>query len=146
MAEYQIREIEEKDLENGFLETVNFLREVGNLPIEKAKEILRKIKNNPNYKIFVATNREDKIIGSTTLLIEQKFTHEGGLAGHIEDVVVHGNFQHQGIGTALMNKAIETAKETGCYKIILDCSEKNVPFYEKLGFKKHEVEMRLSLK
>jgi len=29
----------------------------------------------------------------------------------------------------------------GCYKIILDCSEKNVPFYEKCGFKKKEVQM-----
>ncbi len=146
MIEYRIREIEERDLGNGFLETLNFLREVGDLPTEKAKEILKKIKSDSNYKIFVATNSEDKIVGSTTLLIEQKFTHEGGLAGHIEDVVVHGTYQRKGVGTALMKRAVEAAKEAGCYKVILDCSEKNVPFYEKLGFKKHEVEMRLSLK
>lgn len=24
----------------------------------------------------------------------------------------------------------------GCYKVLLDCSEKNVPFYERTGFKK----------
>jgi glucosamine-phosphate N-acetyltransferase len=40
---------------------------------------------------------------------------------------------------------IETLKHigamAGCYKIILDCSEKNVQFYEKCGFKKKEVEM-----
>ncbi|CAB4434582.1 unnamed protein product [Rhizophagus irregularis] len=29
--------------------------------------------------------------------------------------------------------------KTGCYKVILDCSEKNVPFYEKCGFQKKKL-------
>lgn len=29
----------------------------------------------------------------------------------------------------------------GCYKIILDCGEHNVQFYEKCGYKKKEVQM-----
>jgi hypothetical protein len=29
----------------------------------------------------------------------------------------------------------------GCYKVILDCAEKNVGFYEKLGFVRKEVQM-----
>jgi GNAT superfamily N-acetyltransferase len=33
------------------------------------------------------------------------------------------------------------AKAQGCYKVILDCDEKNQGFYEKLGFKKKEVQM-----
>lgn len=32
-------------------------------------------------------------------------------------------------------------KQTGCYKIILDCSQKNVPFYEKCGFSVKELQM-----
>ena len=28
-----------------------------------------------------------------------------------------------------------------CYKVILDCNEKNQGFYEKLGFKKKEIQM-----
>lgn len=31
----------------------------------------------------------------------------------------------------------------GCYKIILDCSVKNVPFYQKCGFTEKEREMVL---
>jgi glucosamine-phosphate N-acetyltransferase len=140
----EVRELEEKDLENGFLETLSHLRNV-NLDIKKAKEIFRK-KSNQDNKIFVAVNENGKIIGSTTLLIEQKFIHEGGLVGHIEDVVTNKEFRGLGVGSAVIKKAIEVAKQAGCYKVILNCSEENFPFYEKLGFKKHGTEMRLDLK
>lgn len=32
-------------------------------------------------------------------------------------------------------------QEAGCYKVILDCSEDNVPFYEKCGLTRKEVQM-----
>lgn len=143
---FTIKELEEANLENGFLETLNHLRSVDNLNIESAKEILRKIKSNPNNKIFIAINEDGKVIGSTTLIIEQKFIHEGGLVGHIEDVVTHKDFRNIGIGKALVEKAVKVAKDAGCYKVILDCSEENVPFYEKIGFRRHGIEMRLDLK
>ena len=33
------------------------------------------------------------------------------------------------------------AERMGCYKVILDCSEENQPFYEKCEFKRKEVQM-----
>lgn len=33
------------------------------------------------------------------------------------------------------------AQVLGCYKIILDCGEHNVAFYEKCGLRKKEVQM-----
>ena len=33
------------------------------------------------------------------------------------------------------------AERLGCYKVILDCSEKNQPFYEKCGMTRKEVQM-----
>ena len=33
------------------------------------------------------------------------------------------------------------ADHLGCYKLILDCSESNVKFYEKCGFKRKEIQM-----
>ena len=97
MSEIIIREIEENDLENGFLESLDFLRKASNIDGAKAKEILKKIINDPNHIIHVAID-DNKIVGSTTLLIEQKFIHEGGLVGHIEDVVVRKNYEGKGIG------------------------------------------------
>ena len=140
----EVRELEEKDLENGFIDTLDNLRNVG-LDLKRVKEIFRKMSNQDN-KIFVAVNEDGKVIGSTTLIIEQKFIHQGGLVGHIEDVVTHKDFRGMGVGKAMMQKAIDAAKAAGCYKVILNCSEENFPFYQKLGFKKHGIEMRLDLK
>ena len=111
----------------------------------KAERIYKKqIKDNPVYKIFVA-ELENEIVGAITLLIEQKFIHSGGKVAHIEDVVARKGFQGQRIGSALVKTAIKQAKKEGCYKAILDCEEKNIPFYKKCGFKVWEREMRLDL-
>jgi len=76
MSEIIIREIEENDLEKGFLESLDFLRKASDIDKNKAKEILKKIKQNPNHIIHVAVDG-NKIVGSTTLLVEQKFFHGG---------------------------------------------------------------------
>ena len=141
MPEIIIREIEEDDLENGFLETLDFLRNASDLDKNKANEILKKIKQNPNHIIYVAIDNK-KIVGSTTLLIEQKFIHDGGLVGHIEDVVVRKDYEGQGIGMNLVNSLLDVAKQRKCYKTILNCEDSLKPFYEKIGFKKATNEMR----
>jgi len=141
MPEIIIREIEEDDLENGFLETLDFLRNTGNLDKNKAIEILKKIKQNPNHIIHVAIDNK-KIVGSTTLLIEQKFIHNGGLVGHIEDVVVRKDYEGKGIGIKLVTSLLERAKEKNCYKTILDCKDDVKQFYERIGFKHESNGMR----
>ncbi len=141
MTDVKIREIEKSDLEKGFLESLDSLRKASDLDLGKAKEIFENIKSNPNHKIFVAIV-DEKVVGSTTLFIEPKFIHQGGLVGHIEDVVVSKEFQGKGIGEKLIEASLDFAKNNGCYKTILDCSEDIKPFYEKIGFKKHSNAMR----
>lgn len=141
-----IRELKEEDLSNGFVETLSNLSEVGKLSNDtiRKREILREIKDK-NYRIVIAEdNQNHQIIGSATLLIEQKFIHDGGKAGHIEDVVTRKGYEGKGIGREILKELIKIAKDNECYKIILDCDEKLVKFYEKLGFKKHSIMMRLN--
>jgi len=141
MSEIKIREIEESDLEKGFLETLDFLRNASDLDKNKANEILKKIKQNSNHIIYVAIDNK-KIVGSTTLLIEQKFIHDGGLVGHIEDVVVRKDYEGKGIGIKLVTSMLERAKEKNCYKTILDCKDDVKQFYERIGFKRESNGMR----
>ena len=141
MSEIIIREIEEGDLENGFLETLDFLRNTRDLDKNKANEILKKIKQNSNHIIHVAVDG-NKIVGSTTLFIEQKFIHDGGFVGHIEDVVVRKDYEGKGIGIKLVMSMLERAKEKNCYKTILDCKDDVKQFYEKIGFKRESNGMR----
>ena len=86
-----IREIQESDLEKGFLECLDNLKIASDLEKDSAKNILKSILDDSNHIIHIA-ELDGKIVGSTTLLIEQKFIHNGGLVGHIEDVVVREGF------------------------------------------------------
>ena len=141
MSEIEIREFEEGDLEKGFLETLDFLRNCSDLDKNNAKEILKKIKQNSNHIIHVAID-DKKIIGTTTLFIEQKLIHNGGLVGHIEDVVVRKDYEGKGIGIKLVTSMLERAKEKNCYKTILDCKDDVKKFYERIGFKHESNGMR----
>ena len=142
MSEPIIRELKEEDLENGFLKSLDTLREASSIDKEKAKSIFKKINSNPDHIIAVA-ELDGKIVGSTTLLIEPKFIHNGGLVGHIEDVVVGKEYQGKKIGEKIMKFLLEISKNRGCYKTILDCTDDVKPFYEKLGFKQVGNELRL---
>ena len=141
MSELIIRKIIESDLENGFLESLDNLREASNLEHNSAKSILEGILENENHIVHVA-ELDGKIVGSTTLLIEQKFIHEGGFVGHIEDVVVKKECEGQGIGMKLVLSLLDVANERKCYKTILNCEDTLIPFYEKIGFKQKSNEMR----
>ncbi len=141
MTEIIIRKITEPDLENGFLESLDSLRQTSNIDRKKAKSILQKITQNQNHIIFVAFDGH-RVVGATTLLIEQKFIHDGGKVGHIEDVVVSKSLQGKGIGEKIIRFVLDYAKKQGCYKTILDCDDKVKPFYEKIGFEAHSNGMR----
>lgn len=137
-----IRELNALDLTRGFLETLARLADV-NLEAEEARTILRR-RLRTGIHTYVALD-EGRVAGTTSLVVEQKFIHRGGSCGHIEDVVVHPDYDQRGLGSALVRHAIEQAWQLGCYKVILSCFEDLVPFYERLGFRRHDVGMRIDL-
>ena len=142
MSEPIIRELKKEDIWNGFLKSLDSLKQASDIDKTKAEEVFEKINSNPDYIIAVA-EIEGKIVGSTTLLIESKFIHDGGLVGHIEDVVVDKEFQGKKIGEKIMKYLLEVSKNRGCYKTILNCTDDVKRFYEKLGFKQVANELRL---
>ena len=141
MSDVKIRDIVESDIENGFLESLDYLRNVSNLNRETAKDILKNIIANPDHIIQVA-EINGKVVGSTTLLIEQKFIHNAGRVGHIEDVVVSKEFEGRGIGIKLVTSLLKIANTRNCYKTVLDCKDELIPFYEIIGFKQESNQMR----
>ena len=143
MDDIIIREIEESDLEKGFLGCLDNLKNASDLETTDAEKILKKILHDPNHIIHVA-ELDGKIVGSATLLIEQKFIHEGGLVGHIEDVVIRKGFERKQIGQKIIESLLLVAKNRGCYKTILDCKDDVKEFYEKIGFKHESNGMRFN--
>lgn len=91
--------------------------------------------------VYVYVNEKMRIIGCITLLYERKLIHNGGIVCHIEDFVVHEEHRNRGIGKSLLKHATEDAKKNNCYKIILDCSEDMIDYYEKQSFEVRNVQM-----
>ena len=141
-----IKELEKDYLIDSFFDTLSNLTEIGKDVYNKefSQKILEKIKNAGNIRIFVAMKDSD-IVGSITAIIEQKFIHNGGKICHIEDVVTRKGFEKLGIGSLLVEKVLELAKNEKCYKVILNCSDYNSKFYENLGFYKHDIGMRYNI-
>jgi glucosamine-phosphate N-acetyltransferase len=86
-----------------------------------------------------------RVVACGTLLVEQKFIHGGGKAGHVEDLVVEQCFRGLGIGHAMLETLVSLAQEQGCYKVVLSCRRGAEGFYERCGFHPFEVEMRRNL-
>jgi glucosamine-phosphate N-acetyltransferase len=101
--------------------------------------------SNNQSALTLVVEKYEKIIGTGSVLIEQKFLRGGGKVAHMEDIVVDNRSREKGVGKAIVDSLVEIAKDTGCYKAILNCSNENVPFYIKCGFKLTENEMRMDL-
>lgn len=143
---FRVREARVSDLRSGLLETLSNLSDVRGLDAAKAGRILSANRRSGAYDMLAAVTAEGDVVGAATLLVEQKLTHGGGKVGHIEDVAVREGFEGRGVGSALVNAAVALAEKRGCYKVILDCKEDVAGFYERLGFRRHEIGMRMDLR
>ena len=103
--------------------------------------------NKPNnYLIYICKHIEkDKIVGIISVFIERKLIHNLGKVAHIEDLVVDKDECGKGIAQKLIDKCVEYAKNENCYKIILNCNENLIKFYEKNNFYNAGYQMRMNI-
>ena len=100
--------------------------------------------DNDDHQVFVLEHKR-RVVGTASILIENKLLHYGSRVGHIEDVVVDKDARLSGAGRELVKACIRFGRYKECYKVILDCSKENVPFYEGCGFTFSENCMRIDL-
>lgn len=139
---FTVAKLQAKDLQNGFLESLANLTVVDLTP-EEGRTVYSKL--DKNSVVFVARAENGTVIGTAMLFVTQRFIHRGGKVGHLEDVATRRGFERRGVGVALVKAVVKEAEKLGCYKVLLNCGEENVRFYEKCGFHKHETGMRLDL-
>ncbi|MBL6592388.1 MAG: GNAT family N-acetyltransferase [Flavobacteriaceae bacterium] len=94
------------------------------------------IKNQNSFG-FLAKNNTNTI-GYASVHIIDKINRRSCL---IEDVVVEKNQRGKGVGKKLIMHIINFSKSKSCDKIILNSSESNILFYEKLGFVQNEIQL-----
>ncbi|KAJ3740519.1 acyl-CoA N-acyltransferase [Lentinula detonsa] len=96
---------------------------------------------NTYYPIVIVSKQTDQIVGVGCVFIERKFLRGLGSVGHIEDIAVDKNQQGKKLGLRIIQALTGISESSGCYKTILNCSDDNIPFYEKCGYQKKENEM-----
>lgn len=84
-----------------------------------------------------------KLVASATMLVETKFFREGSKAAHLIDLTFHPNYQGSQLNSMFITSLKAEAIAKGCYKIILNCSEDLIPFFESQGFEQKELQMML---
>ncbi len=97
--------------------------------------------NRENVKTFVGTDDNDMPIATVSLILERKFIYGGMLNGRIEDVAVHPDHRHEGLGTEIMEHTMEYAKSV-CERVVLECKRGLETFYQTHDFKTHSIAMR----
>ena len=146
-SEIVFRPLDISDYDRGFIRLLSQLTSVGDCSKSDFERLFERLRTRgTQQRTIVYVNPTDgQICATGSLFLECKFTHKGGICGHIEDVVVDETVRGKHLGVRVIEELIKIARAEGCYKVILDCSRKNVPFYERCGFTQKELQMRFDL-
>lgn len=138
------RPLKKEDYNNGYIELLQSLTVTGEWTEERFIRHVSCINENTSHEIWVGYDPDtNKLISTGTILWEPKIIHGGLCVAHIEDVAIIQSCQKMGYGKQLVCFLIQRSKSKPIYKIILDCSDTSVLFYEKCGFSKKGNQMEL---
>ncbi len=116
------------------------------MTLPKAETMYEKMKQYPNYTIYVV-EFNNQVIASFTLLIVDNIVHKGTPSAIIDSVIVDPLYQKKGIGKWMMQKAMDLSVKNGCYKLALSSNFKwgVHEFYKSLGFKQHGLSLHVEV-
>lgn len=109
------------------IEYKTFINIINNLPI--------------NHDIFIYFDNDNDIIGTITVILEQKIINNGGIVCHIEDFIISEKYKKLGYGSSILEFIKNYSKNKNCYKIILDCNPLISSFYIKNNFQNLNTQM-----
>ena len=105
------------------------------------------IDSDSNHELVLAEAGE-KIVGTLHQMFLPSLSYQGGTRAQVESVRVTAQYRGQGIGAEMMKWAIEKARQRGCHLMQLTSHKSREDahrFYERLGFTKSHIGMKMSL-
>ncbi len=131
--EIKIRSSKETDysqIVNLFTEFATFEK----LPEKMINSVDRMNKEKDFFNCFVAETSDNRIVGYVTYFF--CYYTWIGKSLYMDDLYVQHEYRAKGVGSKLMNKVIEFAKDSKCHKLRWQVSEWNKPaidFYKNIG-------------
>lgn len=107
----------------------------------------RRLADDPHQHVMVAV-RADRIVGTLQLTVIPGLSRRGSTRSVIEGVRVHGDERGSGLGTQLIQWAVDESRQQGCQLVQLTSDATRTDahrFYERLGFVASHVGFKLSL-
>jgi len=108
---------------------------------------LERLLPDPNQHLVVAT-REGRVVGTLQLTVIPGLSRRGATRSIIEGVRVHTDERGSGLGTRLIQWAIDESRRQNCQLVQLTSDTTRTDahrFYERLGFTASHVGFKLPL-
>ena len=146
-----IREVEQKDIDNGLLDVYieGYNHHHNGRPdifLKLSDEQLRKdLTENLDRLSTIVYIDNDRVVGYLSYVIKKRHTKKLD----VDQLVVKEEYRGHGIGKKLMEKAREIATEEDCDRIELNCwmfNDSALAMYEHIGFDKQRIMFEMKLK
>ncbi|WP_405734584.1 GNAT family N-acetyltransferase [Streptomyces sp. NBC_00028] len=108
---------------------------------------LERLSADPNQHLMVAV-REGRVVGTLQLTVIPGLSRRGSTRSIIEGVRVHADERGSGLGTQLIEWAIDESRRQNCQLVQLTSDVTRTDahrFYERLGFEASHVGFKLPL-
>ncbi|MGW2170912.1 N-acetyltransferase family protein [Streptomyces sp. NPDC001705] len=108
---------------------------------------LERLDADPNQHVVVAV-RDSRVVGTLQLTIVPGLSRRGATRSIIEGVRIHADERGSGLGTQLIEWAIDESRRQGCRLVQLTSDKTRTDahrFYERLGFSSSHTGFKLQL-
>lgn len=150
MSDLEIRPVAEADLDAvvGMLadDPLGAQRETPD-DLTPYRAALRRLADDPNQHVVVAV-REGRVVGTLQLSVIPGLSRRGTIRSIIEAVRVHADERGSGLGTQLIQWAVDESRRQNCQLVQLtsDATRQDAHrFYKRLGFTASHVGFKLAL-
>ncbi|MCX5227381.1 GNAT family N-acetyltransferase [Streptomyces sp. NPDC006553] len=106
-----------------------------------------RLANDPQQHLVVAV-REDRVVGTLQLTVIPGLSRRGATRSIIEGVRIHAEERGSGLGTLLIEWAVDESRRQGCRLVQLTSDATRTDahrFYERLGFEASHLGFKKSL-
>ncbi|MBE4734743.1 MULTISPECIES: GNAT family N-acetyltransferase [Streptomyces] len=108
---------------------------------------LERLSGDPHQQVMVAV-RQGRVVGTLQLTIVPGLSRRGSTRAIIEGVRIHADERGSGLGSRLIEWAIDSSRAQGCQLVQLTSDATRTEahrFYERLGFEATHVGFKLPL-